>query len=40
VIASGRINLDDIRHADVAVANIQQIAVRKIAGSTSLNRTF
>lgn len=26
VVASGRVNLDDIRHCDVAVANIQQIA--------------
>ena len=26
VIASGRVNLDDIKHADIAVSNIQQIA--------------
>ncbi len=26
VVASGRVNMDDIRHCDVAVANIQQIA--------------
>ena len=26
IIASGRVNLDDIRHCDIAVANIQQIA--------------
>jgi superfamily II DNA or RNA helicase len=26
VIATGRVNLDDIRHCDLAVANIQQIA--------------
>ena len=26
VVASGRVNLDDIRHCDVAIANIQQIA--------------
>lgn len=26
VVASGRVNLDDIRHCDIAVANIQQIA--------------
>ena len=26
VISSGRVNLDDIRHADIAVSNIQQIA--------------
>ena len=26
IVESGRINLDDIRHADVVVANIQQIA--------------
>jgi superfamily II DNA or RNA helicase len=26
VIASGRVNLDDIRHADIAISNIQQIA--------------
>ena len=26
VVESGRINMDDIRHADVVVANIQQIA--------------
>lgn len=26
VVASGRVNLDDIRHADISVSNIQQIA--------------
>lgn len=26
VVASGRVNMDDIRHCDVAIANIQQIA--------------
>jgi superfamily II DNA or RNA helicase len=26
IIATGRVNLDDIRHCDIAVANIQQIA--------------
>ncbi len=26
VVASGRVNLDDIRHADIVIANIQQIA--------------
>lgn len=26
IIASGRVNLDDIRHADISVSNIQQIA--------------
>lgn len=26
LVASGRVNLDDIRHCDIAVANIQQIA--------------
>jgi superfamily II DNA or RNA helicase len=26
IIASGRVNLDDIRNCDIAVANIQQIA--------------
>lgn len=26
IVASGRVNLDDIRHADISIANIQQIA--------------
>jgi hypothetical protein len=28
IIATGRVNLDDIRHCDIAVANIQQIRGR------------
>lgn len=40
VVASGRINLDDIRHCDFAVANIQQIAGEENRWLDELDQDF
>lgn len=40
VVASGRVNLDDIRHCDVAVANIQQIAGEENRWLDELDENF
>ena len=40
LIASGRVNLDDIRHCDIAVANIQQIAGEENRWLDDLGRDF
>lgn len=40
VVASGRVNLDDIRHGDIAVANIQQIAGEENRWLDKLDQDF
>ena len=40
IVESGRVNLDDIRHADVVVANIQQIAGEENRWLDSLENDF
>jgi superfamily II DNA or RNA helicase len=40
IIESGRVNLDDIRHCDIAVANIQQIAGDENRWLDDLGRDF
>lgn len=40
VVASGRVNLDDIRHCDIAVANIHQIAGEENRWLDELDRDF
>lgn len=40
VVASGRVNLDDLRHCDIAVANIQQIAGEENRWLDQLERDF
>lgn len=40
IVESGRINLDDIRHADIVVANIQQIAGEENRWLDSLEADF
>jgi len=40
IIATGRVNLDDIRHCDIAIANIQQIAGEENRWLDDLGRDF
>ena len=40
VVESGRINLDDLRHCDIAVANIQQVAGEDNRWLSQLDRDF
>jgi superfamily II DNA or RNA helicase len=40
IVESGRVNLDDIRHADIVVANIQQIAGEENRWLDSLEADF